>query len=411
MTTLIQLQKKIVDNYSEKMTADEINQAISHYFFGLKPSKSTIDPTRLGTRSNFISKLRLALLEDVGPLDMPTQLHETRYAKFNKMTAKEQLKFQAQALATGTNKWVHSLEIMPKNIADIKMSAEDMLALKNLRAKVDTDKLRDESVEVDGDRLIEKLCPALLKTSAKRHQLAAALLLVTGRRTVELLKTGDFYLPKGGSVKDYTAMFSGQAKEGLFPGGAYEIPLLAPYWLVKAAFKRLRELYDTADLGNADINESFASSIGNFVKSEVDLTPHALRGAYAMMTYELMNTKKMSLVGWISLILGHAQPSAAAYYQRMKIVNLSGPYKPRQMTEQDVFGEDEPENGPETLSDWNVSGAAEKKRVVAIQELMEKRIKLTASSIKTNTGGSTLIINRIMAKNAALINEYNASLE
>ena len=414
MTTLIKLQKEIIDNYSDDTTAAEINQAISKYFSELKPSKSPLDPTRLGTRSTFISKLRQALLEKLGPLEIPKDpMHTTRYGKFNFMSAKEQLKFQAQSLAAGTNKWVHALEIMPENIANIRMSAEDILALKNLRAKIDTGKLRDETVEIDGNRLFEKLCPALMNP-AKRHQLAGALLLVTGRRTVELLMTGDFYLPKGGSVKGYSAIFSGQAKEGLFPGGPYEIPLLAPYWVVKAAFQRLKELYPTKDLNNADINESFSKSINNYTTKVVGLTPHGLRGAYAMLTYELMKDdfyggKKMSLIGWISQILGHAQPTAAAYYQRMKVVNFTAPFVATPPN-QDVFDEEAIVPQPET-GEWNVSNKSEQKRVVAIIELMEKRIRLTASSIKTNTGGSMLIINRIMAKNKELIDEYNQSLE
>jgi len=53
----------------------------------------------------------------------------------------------------------------------------------------------------------------------------------------------------------------------------------------------------------------------------------------------------------------------------------------------------------------------EKKRLAGILEMVEKRIRLTASSIRSATGGSMIVIQRLMAKNQERIDEFNASLE
>lgn len=399
MSQIVKTYKENDANFAE--TAIEMTDK---YFDSLPESKSKIDPNRLGPKSTFLSQLRTALMEAVGPLEVDGK------NAFNKMTVKEQLKFQAQSRAMNTSGWVHSLEIIPPNIADIKSSNDEINLLKTNRAKIDMGKLRDEMLEFEGDRLLEKLMPAL--HGDKRHRMAAGLLLATGRRTVEVLKTGNFYLNKNQSSKGYVCMFSGQAKEGLFPGGEYEIPLLAPYWLVKKAFTQVREMYPTDGFTNADVNSSYAPSINAYLKKSCGLTPHSLRAAYAIMNYALSgkdemgkNKKRISLIGYISRILGHSQPSAAAYYQRMSVVDLSGPFQAEyQEPIKEVIADEE-------NSIWNVSGKVEQKRLAGVLEMMERGIRVTSTSIREHAGGSMAVIQRFILKNQEVIKRYNESLE
>ena len=405
--TMLQLMNDIIKNYNEHDTNFATNtlNKIDQYYSSLKPSTSKIDPKRLGSKSAAISKLKTRLAEVAGPIDVDVDAYDTAAKKaFNLMSAKEQLKFQAQSIAMNRSKWVHGLQILPKNLEQLKMRAPDAQALQMNRNTIDTDKLRQESYEIDGNQLLAKISGCLTQPTKRAH-LAAALLLVTGRRTIELLKTGDFSLSPRQNSNGYTCVFSGQAKEGLFPGGAYEIPLLAPYWLVKKAFLRLRQLYtQTQDYSNVDMNQSFAKSINSFTKKELKMTAHQLRGAYAMMTFALQNQKQMSLVGWISKILGHAQPAAAAYYQRMKVVDLTGPLEiERTAADMDIAPKAEDD-------EWKVTGVVDQKRIAGIKEMMEKRIRLTASSIRNNSGGTMPTITRVMNNNQARITAYNNSL-
>ena len=220
MTTL-QLQNKIVAMYDEddENFAAKANKIINNYYAGLKPSKSTSDPTRLGSRSVFTSRLRSALREKAGPMDVDTPAADRGTAlsttPFNKMTVEDQLKFQARSIKLGANTWVHSVEIAPKNIAQVGMSPKERQVLWIHRIQVDKAKLKAEAVEVDCSAIMERLGPALSDPDAKKQEIAAALLLVTGRRTAEILKTGSFHLNDGQTSDGYEAVFSGQCKAGL----------------------------------------------------------------------------------------------------------------------------------------------------------------------------------------------------
>ncbi|WP_082789640.1 protelomerase family protein, partial [Acetobacter malorum] len=86
-------------------------------------------------------------------------------------------------------------------------------------------------------------------TTDQATQVAAALLLLTGRRPYEVISCGSFEpaaLPGGakGAKSKWSVMFSGQSKtrgrEGTNFETAYEIPVLAPAPDVLAAFQKLR---------------------------------------------------------------------------------------------------------------------------------------------------------------------------
>ena len=88
------LKDDIIEHYTENSTATQINKQIRQYFVDLPASTSTLDPQRLGTQSQFISRLRYELLELVGPLDINLKDKDLKDAqKFNHMDAKTQLAF------------------------------------------------------------------------------------------------------------------------------------------------------------------------------------------------------------------------------------------------------------------------------------------------------------------------------
>lgn len=384
------MNQKLINDVVAKYDEDDAKFAqwahkkIAEHFDSMKPSQSKTDPTRMGTKSVLYSKIKQACLEKAGPLEVEGV---AGMKEFNGMTIKEQLKFQARARLDGP-KWAVNLGIMPENLRNFVLPEKEKLTV--ARAKIDTDKLRADMEEIDGDRLMEKLMPGLL--GGKRHHQAAAVMLATGRRTTEVLMSGDIYLSNNNTMDGYRCMFSGQLKAGL-DDKPYEIPLLAPYAAVKAAWDRIRELYPTQGMTTDEVNSAYAGSISNFTQRAVGLKPHGLRAAYALMTFQ---GQKSSLIGHIGKVLGHAQSSAAAYYQRAKIINYSGPWKVKVET---------PDH------EWELEGAAELKRLSGLLEMQEQRIPITATAIRTHAGGTMKVCARIVEKNEKLISLYNASLE
>lgn len=370
---------------------------IDDHFSSMHKSASTIDPARLGSKSVLISKLRNDLLEKAGPAKIKNDP-----VGFNNMTAKEQSRFQGQCRVNGTNKWVLSVPIVPDNISDLHMSAADATALKKMRSKVDVNKLRDDVEEVDLSVIIGRLMPTLLSpSSAKTNALVSALLLATGRRTIEIMKTAKFYLASSQSSTGYECMFSGQAKDSLIGSEDYEIPLLAPFFLVNHAILCLRKKVDCTKIDSEEVNALYAKGINNYVNRICATNPHALRAIYAHATYILSKTK-MTFIGYVSKVLGHSTATNAAYYSRIKLDNVESAYiVPKEYAV------------PEELTNehsWKITCAADAKRVKSIEEMMMHKAKLTASAIRSFGGGQMSTIQRVLTNNIDRINAYMESL-
>jgi Telomere resolvase len=150
---------------------------------------------------------------------------------------------------------ITALTIFPAYINDLKVSDTERTALQ----KAATNALEAKSVQsipVQASDLISK-CKATLKdTRANPFDTAAALGLLTGRRTVELFKTAAF-TPKD----EHSVLFSGQAKKGdLAEPVSCEIPVLAPPELINSALARLRAAKDCSAITNRDVNLRYANS-------------------------------------------------------------------------------------------------------------------------------------------------------
>ncbi len=130
--TLDQLRKKWIEAYSEDDAkySEKANAAINEHFDRMPPSSSKTDPDRLGTRANFISRLRQAIIAKVGSIEVPGR------KEFNALSLKEQLRFQAVSFRNEANKWVWNEQILPENLKHLGMNMKDKQALFDHRAKV-----------------------------------------------------------------------------------------------------------------------------------------------------------------------------------------------------------------------------------------------------------------------------------
>lgn len=402
------LMKLLLANYAEDKPdfSEYALKIIDEHFEKQTKRNSKIDPQKLGTKSNFISKLRTALLEQVGPLDVDGQ------SEFNQKDIKEQLKFQAQARVKSSPEWVLNLEIMPANLVKLKMSQKEIFQLEQIRTKRTNEKLRNEMIQIDGDEFLKRLLLPLEDPIMQPWQaLTLGIQLATGRRSVEVLKTGQFYLSKIHNDDGFLCMFDGQAKSGLFTNGPFEIPLLAPFSLVKNALDVLRRMLpDNITMTNSMVNETFAKGLNNYLdRIDNRLNAHSLRAIYAMSCYQLLPNTKMSLMGFVSKILGHARLGNAAHYQHFQILNLSGPYKPINFKKVDPVVEQLQQNVDQ--KEWETVGAAELKRVAVVKDLMNRRLKITPTSLRTYGAGSINVNARFVERNKTKIDKYNATLE
>jgi hypothetical protein len=94
--------------------------------------------------------------------------------------------------------------------------------------------------------------------------LALGLMLLSGRRATEILKTASFE-----PATEYSVIFSGQLKTKGSENAQtapYEIPLLTSADRFLAAFSRLRQLRDFSTISNDEVNRKCAKSLSDQVK-------------------------------------------------------------------------------------------------------------------------------------------------
>jgi hypothetical protein len=137
---------------------------------------------------------------------------------------------------------------------------------------------------------------------------------LTGRRTIEVLKTGHFK-----QVDKNTLLFSGQAKTKNSPNARdhYPIPCLVHPRQILHALAFVRERLDLAHLENEIIDKIHGRTLLSRVKKimicvreteHIHLNCRSLRSMYVMTAYEVFKmSTQVSFNAYASRVLGHSK--------------------------------------------------------------------------------------------------------
>jgi Telomere resolvase len=227
------------------MTLDVINE---NYASQYAAALTTVDTAMAAARSSERETLRNALARLVLFNDMNLA---------GKSTVQRRLRAAQYSGHALVDDLIASFTIFSSYIDDLRVSVPERTALQKAATSV-LEAKSIESITIQASELISK-CKATLKDQrATPFETAAALGLLTGRRTVEIFKTAQLT-----PVSENALLFSGQAKEGdLAEAVEYEIPVLAPPELINSALARLRLKLakDCSDLTNRDVNLKYANS-------------------------------------------------------------------------------------------------------------------------------------------------------
>jgi Telomere resolvase len=219
---------------------------------------------------------------------------------------------------------ITAFTIFPAYINDLRVSDNERTALQK-QATVALEAKSIQSIPVQASDLIS-MCKATLKdTRANPFDTAAALGLVTGRRTVELFKTAAF-TPKD----EHSMLFSGQAKKGdLAEPVSYEIPVLVPPELISSALARLRAAKDCSAITNRDVNLRYANSCNSAARRLLgqEYHFHTLRGVYAVIAHNCCLPHRYSQNAFVAKVLGHASLGSSLHYCCIHVENLKKRHK------------------------------------------------------------------------------------
>lgn len=212
----------------------------------------------------------------------------------------------------------HALSVMRLSVDDAESLRVDYLETisethTNLR-QVDCQELAEIATALVSD-------PA----SKKPMEVAAGLLLLTGRRVTEVLKTGVFTA----GPKKRTLTFAGQLKKekaGSEPieTPPYVIPVLCDPKLILAAIEWLRRAAPCGDITERGVNDRYSKVINAAVKTHFTdakkgaLMPKDLRAIYATTAYGWYAPTTISMNAYFARILGHAELDLATSLSYVK---------------------------------------------------------------------------------------------
>lgn len=206
---------------------------------------------------------------------------------------------------------------------------KDYLTLpKKAAKKLNTNYIKKNDKIIENQILVENWKDILnrgikLLDSNNAFECACGLMLVTGRRMAEILKTGKFtsIRNKRGYVN-----FDGQLKTKDRHVGKYEIPILTEYKKVNRAIKFLRKEKDTTELSIKESTQKYANSIiaateNSFCDLIYPIKPHDLRKLYAIICVEKKRKTKGNYMKYFAQILGHGEKgiTTAMLYDKYRL--------------------------------------------------------------------------------------------
>lgn len=181
---------------------------------------------------------------------------------------------------------------------------------KDYKRKVQVRTEQNDLVKIENPNELIEFARELL-TSDSYLKVSLGLMLVTGRRSVEILKTATFHKVPS---KAFRVVFEGQAKLKERVASPYEIPLLCTANEAIKALNFIREKRsEFAQLTSEQLNKKCAKSLNDTAKIFKDflgvgIVCHDLRKAYAAIIYNQSNTLDSFRV-FAAKFLGHSENS------------------------------------------------------------------------------------------------------
>jgi len=182
---------------------------------------------------------------------------------------------------------------------------------------------RRQRVAFEPQPVIDAAVTALSSNST--WEVAAAIILLTGRRPTEILKSAEFT-----QSGPYQLEFSGQLKSRSDRAIAYPIYSLVRTHLLIDAFTRFRRIASVRELQEAEntaVDSRLNATVNRAVRAvfpegilpaplgETQLSAKNLRAAYTNIAYHLFGTAETSIGSFAEDFLGHQSAGSAANYE------------------------------------------------------------------------------------------------
>ena len=250
----------------------------------------------------------------------------SQFRQFKNDTIKEQLRKSKTASAgklTGSRRTdgaISKLRILPDYMSDYRLTKDD-IARNNQRSEQCLEKRAMNCVVIDDGEVLLSKCRQIVKElSEDAFVIAAAIAVLSGRRSIEILKTGTFHQSE--STGPFSCSFEGAAKKrGLVE--RKNIPLLVKYKYLRLAIRQVRKRIPVEDMTNSEINSKYSHKLGDAAKiltMSLGTRFHDLRAVYGCITHEVFENN-CSINIWLKKVLMHDNIDTSVFYSRCKVHN------------------------------------------------------------------------------------------
>lgn len=218
------------------------------------------------------------------------------------------------------DKVICKVPLIPDYMKEYRLTVEDRASSSNLARKSLETRSMDCVVIADADAVLARCVEKIKENKDSVFVLAACLSLVCGRRSIELLKTGEF--SEASEIRGpYACIFSGAAKKKKVCEDRCEIPLMIKYKYFKPALRRVREGIPCESLTNSQINSHYSHKLGDAAKiitNNMQVRFHDLRCIYGVLSH-MKFENSCSINVWLKLCLCHEALDTSMFYSRCKI--------------------------------------------------------------------------------------------
>lgn len=200
---------------------------------------------------------------------------------------------------------------LPQNVLNLKISKSEDKACKR-EARQRLRERHSQRVCVPGRSLLQEARASLVEETRSVPKLALSLMLLTGRRSCEILNGSSVLTPTGA----YAMRFSGQAKKRhKGETASYEISVLCPSQLIVCGMQTLRALQKHEQLSNTATSRRYQSALSRQNFSHYSGKAHGLRGLYACMALSLFEWHANYTPNYIAMcLLGHCDIEESLAY-------------------------------------------------------------------------------------------------
>lgn len=248
-----------------------------------------------------------------------------KYLLFGKSDLRSQHSQQKAAARNGfsgskrTDAAIATVRLLPEYMSQYRMSKDDKEKSVTLASKsIEARSMKCVDIE-DADALVTRCRNIVTSLDEDPFLITAAVGVLCGRRSCEILRTGVFDTSSRGT---YACLFHGAAKKRGAQRGEH-IPIMCKFKYLSRAIVHIRREIDACSISNTQMNSKYSHKLGDAAKiltQSLDTRFHDLRAVYAMVTHHVFDND-CSVNIWLKKTLLHDSIETSVFYSRCKVQN------------------------------------------------------------------------------------------